>query len=212
VAVSGASDPGWESIQLPSAEVREYRGIRLDSAASSFRENSIAGTQYVDALSYRLVVSGMVANPIELSYPQAIDLPAYEKVVTLNCVEGWDATVLWKGISLEELVQRAEPSPDATTLIFRCADGYETTLDLAWVRERDILLAYGINGVTLPPERGFPFIVVAEERWGYKWARWVTEIVVSDDDGYRGFWESRGFALRGILSEPSREANTDLTK
>lgn len=36
------------------------------------------------------------------------------------------------------------------------------------------MLAYKMNGVTLPPERGFPFQVVAQSKWGYKWVKWVT--------------------------------------
>jgi DMSO/TMAO reductase YedYZ molybdopterin-dependent catalytic subunit len=56
-----------------------------------------------------------------------------------------------------------------------------------------------MNGVTLPAERGYPFQLVAEDRWGYKWIKWVTEIEVSDDPTYRGYWERRGFSLSGEL-------------
>lgn len=55
------------------------------------------------------------------------------------------------------------------------------------------MLAYSSNGITLPPSMGFPFIVVAEDKLGYKWARWVKEIELSDDPTYNGFWESNGF-------------------
>jgi DMSO/TMAO reductase YedYZ molybdopterin-dependent catalytic subunit len=50
-----------------------------------------------------------------------------------------------------------------------------------------------MNGVVLPPERGFPFQVVAESKLGCKWAKWVTGIEVSNDSSFRGFWESRGY-------------------
>jgi DMSO/TMAO reductase YedYZ molybdopterin-dependent catalytic subunit len=65
----------------------------------------------------------------------------------------------------------------------------------------DILMAYKMNGVTLPPERGFPFELVAESKWGYKWIKWVTKIELSDDEDYRGFWESRGYSNSGDLDE-----------
>ena len=62
-------------------------------------------------------------------------------------------------------------------------------------------MAHKMNDVVLPPERGFPFQVVAEAKLGYKWAKWITKIEVSDDPSYRGFWESRGYdneaGLRG---------------
>jgi DMSO/TMAO reductase YedYZ molybdopterin-dependent catalytic subunit len=50
-----------------------------------------------------------------------------------------------------------------------------------------------MNDVTLPPERGFPFQVVAESKWGYKWVKWVTAIELSDDAEYQGTWEQRGY-------------------
>jgi DMSO/TMAO reductase YedYZ molybdopterin-dependent catalytic subunit len=40
---------------------------------------------------------------------------------------------------------------------------------------------------------------VAEGKWGYKWIKWVTEIELSDDESYRGFWESRGYSNKGDL-------------
>jgi len=61
------------------------------------------------------------------------------------------------------------------------------------VVDKNLLLAYEMNGVLLPSERGFPFQVVAEDKLGYKWAKWVTEIELSSDDGYRGYWEERGY-------------------
>ena len=52
---------------------------------------------------------------------------------------------------------------------------------------------YRMNNVTLPPERGFPFQLVAESKWGYKWIKWITAIELSDNEDYRGYWESRGY-------------------
>jgi DMSO/TMAO reductase YedYZ molybdopterin-dependent catalytic subunit len=42
---------------------------------------------------------------------------------------------------------------------------------------------------------------VAESKWGYKWIKWITEIELSDDVNYRGYWESRGFSNEGDLDE-----------
>ena len=41
------------------------------------------------------------------------------------------------------------------------------------------MLAFNANGIELPPEMGYPFIFVAEDKWGYKWARWVNRIELS---------------------------------
>jgi DMSO/TMAO reductase YedYZ molybdopterin-dependent catalytic subunit len=51
-----------------------------------------------------------------------------------------------------------------------------------------------MNGLVFPPERGFPFQLVAESKYGYKWIKWITEIELSDNANYKGYWESRGFS------------------
>lgn len=63
-----------------------------------------------------------------------------------------------------------------------------------------VLVSSGV-AVTLPvgSERGAPFQLVAESRLGYKWIKWVTEIELSDDVDYEGFWESRGFSNDAYL-------------
>lgn len=187
---------------LGAVEIKEYRGQKLGSI-DDFRENSIEGPQNVDRATYKLSIGGKVATPQSLTYDEVLALPAAEKLVTLNCVEGWSVDVLWKGVRLRDLLQKAGYEPNAKIVVFRCADGYSTSLPLDYVIERDLLLAYRMNGVELPAERGFPFQVVAEDKWGYKWAKWVTSIEVSDDEKYRGYWESRGYDNdAGLPSKP----------
>ena len=62
----------------------------------------------------------------------------------------------------------------------------------------------GVGPATIPPARGFPFEVVAEDKWGYKWCKWVTEIELIDDLDYRGFWEERGYNVDGDVQGPKR--------
>ncbi len=68
---------------------------------------------------------------------------------------------------------------NATTVIFYSADGYSTSLEKDYLLEKDIILAYRLNDVTLPPERGFPLQLVAEGKYGYKWAKWIVRIELS---------------------------------
>jgi DMSO/TMAO reductase YedYZ molybdopterin-dependent catalytic subunit len=173
-------------------EIREYEGTKLDPSAA-LPENSISGVQRVDISSYVLEVTGSVQQPVSLTYDEVLALPAYEKLITLHCVEGWDATVLWKGALLKDIIDPAGIHETAQTVIFHCVDGYTSSLPLQVVLDKEMILAYSSNGITLPPSLGYPFIVVAEDRLGYKWARWVNEIELSDDPYLTGFWESRGF-------------------
>jgi DMSO/TMAO reductase YedYZ molybdopterin-dependent catalytic subunit len=187
--------------ELELKEIREYQGEDL-SSVSDFRENSIEGPQYVDIEGYKLEITGLVESPQSYSYDEIIgDHQSYKKVVTLNCVEGWDATILWEGFLVSDLLAEAIPLDDANTIIFHAYDGYTTSFPIEYITDNDIIMAYKMNDITLPPERGFPFQLVAESKWGYKWIKWITKIELSDDVNYRGFWESRGFSNSGDLDE-----------
>ena len=183
-------------------EIMEYQGTRLSSIAD-FRENSIKGPQTINVTDYRLKITGLVEKPTEYTYSEVVEgFTSQEKVVTLNCVEGWSATILWEGVSILDLVESAGPNPDAEVVIFHAEDGYTTSLPLEHIEDKDLILAYKINGVTLPKENGFPFQLVAESKWGYKWCRWVVELEFSDDTKYEGYWERRGYSNSGDLDEP----------
>lgn len=182
-----------DSNEFEYVKVREYEGQDL-SSISSFRENSIKGPQYLDNETYRLTITGLVNNELEYTYDEVLyNYPSFKKVVTLRCVEGWSVTILWEGIQLKDLIADAEVNPEATTVIFYAYDGYSTSLPLDYIIDNNIMMAYKMNNVTLPPERGFPFQLVAESKWGYKWIKWITAIELSDNEDYRGFWESRGY-------------------
>jgi DMSO/TMAO reductase YedYZ molybdopterin-dependent catalytic subunit len=178
---------------LRPVEIREYEGQKL-SSIDDFRENSIKGPQFVNNETYRLVVTGLVNNEIEYTYGDVIsNHQLFEKVVTLRCVEGWEVTILWEGVLVRDLIEEAGVDSRAKVVVFYAYDGYSTSLPLDYIINNDILIAYKMNSVVLPPERGFPFQLVAESKYGYKWIKWITEIELSDDVDYRGYWESRGF-------------------
>jgi DMSO/TMAO reductase YedYZ molybdopterin-dependent catalytic subunit len=186
---------------LNPAEVREYEGEDL-SSVNDFRENSIKGPQHVDIENYRLEITGLVENPTSYSYDEVIDgYQNYKKVVTLYCVEGWDAAILWEGVLVGDLLAEAGPLPEAKVVIFHAYDGYTTSLPIEYIVDNDILIAYKMNEITMPPERGFPFALVAESKWGYKWAKWITAIELSDDINYRGYWEERGYSNTADLDD-----------
>jgi DMSO/TMAO reductase YedYZ molybdopterin-dependent catalytic subunit len=195
------SAPGSGEIPvLPAVEVRDYQGQRLDSIGD-FRENSIKGPQKVNISTYRLQVNGLVSAPRTYTYDELLTwFPHYRKVVTLHCVEGWDVTILWEGILVKDILADAGTDPSAPVVIFRAYDGYSTSLYQFYLNDQDILLAYSMNNVTLPAARGYPFELVAEDRWGYKWIKWVTSMEVSNNQNYEGYWESRGYSNLGYLN------------
>lgn len=190
-----------ETEGLAPVEIREYEGVNLASI-NAFRENSIKGPQEIDVESYTLRITGLVANSENYTYDEVVNKHQhYKKVVTLDCVEGWSVTILWEGLLVRDLLAEAEPLANAEVLIFHAYDGYTTSLPVDYIMDNDILIAYKMNDVILPPERGFPFQLVAESKWGYKWIKWITEIELSDDVNYRGYWENRGYSNSADLDK-----------
>ena len=189
-----------QDIQLEGVEVREYQGEKL-SSVNDFRENSIKGPQYVNKTTYQLKITGLVKTPKSYTYDEVLNsYQHYKKVVTLDCVEGWSVTILWEGILVSDLIGVSEPLSNATVVIFKAIDGYTTSFPVNYIKSNNIILAHKMNNVTIPPERGFPFQLISESKWGYKWIKWVTEIELSNDTQYKGYWESRGYSNNADLN------------
>jgi len=183
-------------------ELKEYNGIKL-SSLSEFRENSIKGPQDVDISSYRLEVYENGVFKKSYKYDEVIQkFEHIKKVITLYCVEGWDTTVLYEGVKLIDILNDSNLSFDYPTIIFYGVDGYTTSLDLDFVLKNDLIVAYKMNGITIPKENGFPFVLIGENKWGYKWIKWLNRIELSNDKNYRGYWESRGYSNSANLNEP----------
>jgi DMSO/TMAO reductase YedYZ molybdopterin-dependent catalytic subunit len=199
--ISGSGLQPGEPTSLTAVEVRSYEGKDL-SSINAFRENSIKGPQYISEADYRLTVTGLTNTTDIYTYGEVLgQYPHYTKLVTLYCVEGWDVTLLWEGVQVRDLIRHAGPNPRANTVIFTAHDGYTTSFPLDYLMNRDILMAYKMNNVTLPAERGYPFQLVAEDKWGYKWAKWIEKIELTDNPSYRGYWEQRGYSNTGDLDK-----------
>ena len=185
-------------------EATEFLEAKL-TPISEQRNNALKGTQYLDGETYRLTVDGLVENPLTLSYDDLLSYPMESRLVYLNCVEGWGFWAKWTGPRLTDIFEDARVKPEAKTVILHCADelGY-TSLKLDYILKKDIIIALKLNDITLPPDRGFPFQVVAEGKFGYKWAKWVTRIELSSED-YRGYWEKAGYSNEADIGGPAFE-------
>jgi DMSO/TMAO reductase YedYZ molybdopterin-dependent catalytic subunit len=196
----------------PTGEVEatEFMGKKL-TPISEQRTNALAGPQYIARNSYRLVVDGLVERPLTLTYDALLAYPEISKLMDLDCVEGWNFTAKWTGPALESVFNDAGVKPEAKIAVFYTTDeprGY-SSLDLSYIHEKNIIIALKLNDVTLPQDRGFPFQVVAETKFGYKWAKWVNRIELSDNTSFRGFWESAGYNNNADINGPIFERDVN---
>lgn len=181
-------------------EATEFMGTKLTPITDQ-NNNALKGTQYIDRATYRLVVDGLVERPLSLTYDDLQKYPQESKLAVLNCVEGWDFIAKWTGPRIMDILIDAKTKPEARIIILHTQDslGY-SSLDISYLREKAIIMALRLNDVTMPQERGFPFQVVAEGKFGYKWAKWVTRIEVSSNEDFRGYWESAGYSNDGNIN------------
>jgi len=176
-------------------EATEYLGVKL-TPINAQRNNALAGTQIINKDTYELTIDGLINKSLTLNYNDLEAYPQISEVTTLPCVEGWKFVAKWTGPSLTSILNDAGIKQGATILIFYtqdCPSGY-TSLNISYVLDKNIIIALKDNDITLPPDRGFPFQVIADGKLGYKWAKWVTRIEVSDNDNFLGYWESRGYS------------------
>jgi DMSO/TMAO reductase YedYZ molybdopterin-dependent catalytic subunit len=158
--------------------------------------------------SWRLTVDGLVRRPLSLSLAEIKALPARTQITMHSCDEGWSAIGQWTGVALSHLLQAAELMPEVRYIVFHCLDELERTpdrsglyyesLDLFDAFHPQTILAYGMNGQSLPVAHGAPLRLRVERQIGYKNAKYVTRIEAVDrldrlGRGKGGFWEDRGY-------------------
>jgi DMSO/TMAO reductase YedYZ molybdopterin-dependent catalytic subunit len=135
---------------------------------------------------WRLTVDGVVTTPLSLDAQAIRQYRATTEMATLECAIGAGAGLLvgnaaWKGVPLRTLIQAASPTADARSVRFYAADGYILgPCDLGNIlANREIILAYEMNGQTLPSSQGYPLRLVVPGAGGFNWVQWVQRIEIS---------------------------------
>jgi DMSO/TMAO reductase YedYZ molybdopterin-dependent catalytic subunit len=148
--------------------------------AASFEGNAFPSTSWVadsprqlDATRYRLDVTGLVEQPLELGLSD-LDRAHDTLVATLDCTGGFYSTQRWRGIALGELIDRARPQGKAAHVRVISHTGYRWSFDIRTARQ--LLLATHVGGEALSHDHGAPVRLVAPGRRGFEWVKWVTRV------------------------------------
>ncbi|UCB47244.1 MAG: molybdopterin-dependent oxidoreductase [Spirochaetota bacterium] len=152
----------------------------------------------IDTDSYRLGITGTIENPAAFTYDEILELPQESVYATLETISNPPGgrsigNAIWTGVAFDFLLDMIEPKEDSKEVVFRCYDGYSTSITLDEARREGVLLAYKMNGQTLSPDHGYPLRLVVPEKYGMKWPKWIREIEIVDYD-YKGYWEQRGWS------------------
>jgi DMSO/TMAO reductase YedYZ molybdopterin-dependent catalytic subunit len=161
-----------------------------------------------DFRDWRLEISGLVEKPLMLSREELVAMPSRTQITRHDCVEGWSTIAKWTGVPLSLVLDQAVVKPEARYVVFHSMDTIERSLsgsfkyygsvDLVDARHPQTILAYGLNGRTLPVENGAPLRVRVERQLGYKMPKYLKKIELVDSFGAMGFgkggyWEDRGY-------------------
>jgi DMSO/TMAO reductase YedYZ molybdopterin-dependent catalytic subunit len=146
----------------------------------------------VDASSYRLELSGLIADRRSLSLPELYRLPQTGQVTRLICVEGWSAIGKWGGVKFSTFLKHVGADLTAKYVGFKCADDYYQSIDMATALHEQTLLAFTYDGRILPPEYGFPMKLRMPTKLGYKNPKHITAIFVTNNYP-GGYWEDQGY-------------------
>jgi len=156
---------------------------------------------------YKLKVTGLVSKPGEFSIDDLKKLDNRTQITRHDCVEGWSAIAQWTGPQLGGLLHAAGLQPHARYVVFHCADNlggpgdggkYYESIDLFDAFHPQTILAHAMNNRPLAIPHGAPIRLRVERQLGYKQAKYVMAIEVTDrlnhiGGGKGGFWEDRGY-------------------
>jgi DMSO/TMAO reductase YedYZ molybdopterin-dependent catalytic subunit len=163
--------------------------------------------------NWRLRIDGMVSRPLSLSVSEIRALPSRTQITRHDCVEGWSAIGMWTGVQLGLLLKAAGLSTSARYAVFHCADNldgepakggeqspgqYYESIDLVDAFHPQTLIAYALNGRPLDVAHGAPLRLRVERQLGYKQAKYIERIEITDNfaniaGGRGGYWEDRGY-------------------
>jgi DMSO/TMAO reductase YedYZ molybdopterin-dependent catalytic subunit len=146
----------------------------------------------VDADSFRLEVSGLVADRHAWALPELRALPQTDQVTRHICVEGWSAIGKWGGVPFSVFLRRVGADLGARYVGFKCADDYYTSIDMPTALHPQTLLTLSFDDQPLPPRYGFPMKLRMPTKLGYKNPKHIQAIFVTNTNP-GGYWEDRGY-------------------
>lgn len=148
----------------------------------------------LDLDAWKLKVTGDVERPGEYSLAQIQALPRQRQNTRHICVEGWDVIGRFGGARLVDFLNLTGANPQARFLYIECADDYYSSLDMETARHPQSLLCYEMYDKPLTREHGAPVRMSIPTKIGYKNAKYLTRIHVTDVLSKQGYWEDQGYS------------------
>jgi DMSO/TMAO reductase YedYZ molybdopterin-dependent catalytic subunit len=166
----------------------------------------------VDIASWRFEVSGLVEQPLSLSWDEMLALPQGETLCDIHCVTRWSRLDnRFTGIPVAEILRRVKPKDDARFVMVHAEQGFTTNVPLADLDRPGNVLATHHDGRPLSPDHGWPMRLVIPHLYFWKSAKWVRGFEFLPAD-HPGFWERNGYHMRGDPWHEERYGGFDISQ
>jgi DMSO/TMAO reductase YedYZ molybdopterin-dependent catalytic subunit len=192
LAVSSFNDWVQAAIFDPNRLAPEYPASMVQKPPRFNAYYEIEDVKPVNGDSWRLELSGLIANKQPWTRQQIAALPQREMIIRHVCVEGWDYIGQWSGVPLRAFLEAVGADLTARYVAFKTADDYPSSIDMPTALHPQTLLATQYAGETLPDPFGYPLRLRTSTKLGFKNPKWITAIEVTNTYP-GGYWESRGF-------------------
>ena len=146
----------------------------------------------VDLSTYKLEVSGMVADKRSWTLDALRRLPQASQITRLICIEGWSAIGQWSGVPLKTFLQAVGADLSARYVGFKCADRYYSSIDMATALHPQTILALDFGGQALQPDYGTPLRLRVPTKLGFKNPKHIMALFVTNVFP-GGYWEDQGY-------------------
>ncbi|MCU1394698.1 MAG: oxidoreductase molybdopterin binding [Ilumatobacteraceae bacterium] len=160
--------------------------------------------------SWKLKITGMVDNPMSLTYDDIMSRELIERDITMSCVSnevGGDlvGNARWIGCRLDDLLKEAKVQSGADQVMGQSTDGFTAGFPVSVLDGRDAMIVIGMNGEALPVKNGFPARIIVPGLYGYVSAvKWLSEIRLTTFADEQGYWVPRGWSALGPIKTESR--------
>jgi DMSO/TMAO reductase YedYZ molybdopterin-dependent catalytic subunit len=146
----------------------------------------------IDGDDYALEVSGRVADKQSWTLAKLRALPQEQQITRLICIEGWSAIGQWSGVPLRLFLERIGADLRSRYVGFKCADRYYGSIDMASALHPQTILALDYGNAPLPPKYGYPMRLRMPTKLGFKSAKHIVAIFVTNDYP-GGYWDDQGY-------------------
>ena len=144
--------------------------------------------------NWTLTVSGAVTKPGDYRLEQVQALPHVRQNTRHVCVEGWDVIGRFGGARLSDFLTAIGADTSARFVTVACADDYYESLDMETALHPQTLLCYEMYDQPLTREHGAPLRLSVPTKIGYKQAKYLTDLKVTNVLDKVGYWEDQGYS------------------